>query len=95
MCGQIKKLRHGATIQQERQHRMGKYDDIINLPHHVSTTHKPMPLESRAAQFGSFAALRGHREALEQTEHDHECAYDHTDESDDNRWPDDAESDMM
>lgn len=34
-----------------------RYDDIINLPHHVSTRYKPMPLESRAAQFAPFAAL--------------------------------------
>lgn len=36
---------------------MGKYDDIIHLPHHVSKLHPPMPMSERAAQFGSFAAL--------------------------------------
>lgn len=43
---------------------MGKYDDIINLPHHVSDYHKPMPMENRAAQFAPFAALTGHDAAI-------------------------------
>lgn len=46
---------------------MGKYDDIINLPHHVSDYHKPMPIENRAAQFAPFAALNGHNEAIAET----------------------------
>ena len=43
------------------------YEDIINLPHHVSAVHKPMPMENRAAQFAPFAALSGHEEAIEET----------------------------
>ena len=43
---------------------MGKYDDIINLPHHVSKNHPQMSLENRAAQFAPFAALVGYSEAI-------------------------------
>ena len=43
------------------------YQDIINLPRHISTKHPPMPILDRAAQFGSFAALRGHSDAIEET----------------------------
>ena len=43
---------------------MGKYDDIISLPHHVSKTHPQMPLSERAAQFSSFAALSGYEDAV-------------------------------
>ena len=39
---------------------MGPYDDIINLPHHVSTRHPQMPIKDRAAQFSPFAALTGY-----------------------------------
>lgn len=43
---------------------MGKYDDIINLSHHVSKNHSQMSLENRAAQFAPFAALVGYSEAI-------------------------------
>ena len=42
------------------------YEDIINLPHYRSETHPHMPLEERAAQFSSFAALTGHKEAVQE-----------------------------
>ena len=43
------------------------YDDIINLPHHISKRHPQMSLYNRAAQFSPFAALSGHDEAIEET----------------------------
>ena len=45
----------------------GKYQDIINLPHHVSKTHPQMPLYDRAAQFSPFAALTGYEDAIRET----------------------------
>ena len=44
-----------------------KYDDIINLPHHVSKSHPQMSLLNRAAQFSPFAALTGHEAAIQET----------------------------
>lgn len=43
------------------------YDDIINLPHHISSVHPPMPVADRAAQFMPFAALTGFGDAIEET----------------------------
>ena len=43
------------------------YDDIINLPHHVSKNHPRMDLLDRAAQFSPFAALTGHEAAIKET----------------------------
>lgn len=44
-----------------------KYDDIINLPHHVSKKHPKMSLYARSAQFAPFAALTGYEEAIKET----------------------------
>jgi len=44
-----------------------RYDDIIELPHHVSDRHPQMPLSDRAAQFSPFAALTGYDAAVEET----------------------------
>ena len=46
---------------------MGKYDDIMDLPHHVSTTHHRMSMLERAAQFQPFRALTGYEAALGET----------------------------
>ena len=43
------------------------YDDIIDLPHHVSKVHPRMSMIDRAAQFSPFAALTGHSDAVEET----------------------------
>lgn len=43
-----------------------KYDDIIDLPHHVSKVHPQMSRENRAAQFSPFAALTGYEEAVKE-----------------------------
>ena len=46
---------------------MSRYDDIINLPHHVSPTCQRMTMRDRAAQFASFAALVGYDDAVAET----------------------------
>ena len=45
----------------------GRYDDIINLPHHVSATRPQMSMMDRAAQFSPFAALTGYDAAIKET----------------------------
>ena len=45
----------------------GQYDDIINLPHHVSATRPQMSMLERAAQFSPFAALTGYDTAIKET----------------------------
>lgn len=37
-----------------------EYDDIIDMPRHVSPTRHPMSMIDRAAQFSPFAALTGY-----------------------------------
>ena len=44
-----------------------EYDDIINLPHHVSKVHPQMSMYQRAAQFAPFAALTGHDAAIRES----------------------------
>lgn len=43
------------------------YDDIIDLPHHVSATRPQMSMMDRAAQFSPFAALTGYDAAITET----------------------------
>ena len=54
-------------VDQHANRCASKYADIIDLPHHVSMRHPKMPLLDRAAQFGSYAALRGYDEAVTET----------------------------
>ncbi len=44
-----------------------KYQDIINLCHHVSANHEPMTIYNRAAQFSPFAALTGFEGVIHET----------------------------
>lgn len=46
------------------------YEDIINMPHHVSSRHQPMSMYARAAQFAPFAALSGYEEAINTAENE-------------------------
>ncbi|MCQ2203328.1 MAG: hypothetical protein MJZ15_02685 [Bacteroidales bacterium] len=56
-----------------------EYDDIINLPHHVSKHHPQMSMYQRAAQFAPFAALTGHDCAIADTARKNAEAYENVD----------------
>lgn len=43
---------------------MGRYDDIIALPHYRSPGRAHMTMRERAAQFSPFAALSGYESAI-------------------------------
>ena len=51
------------------------YDDIINLPHHVSKRHPQMSMWNRAAQFAPFAALTGYEDAIKDSAQENEISY--------------------
>jgi hypothetical protein len=42
------------------------YEDILHLPHHVSSRRKIMSIKDRAAQFAPFAAVVGHGNAVKE-----------------------------
>ena len=44
-----------------------RYDDLLDLPHHVSVVHPHMSLYDRAAQFAPFKALTGYEDDVEET----------------------------
>ena len=52
------------------------YDDIINLPHHVSKKHPQMSMLARAAQFAPFSALTGYGEEIKKSAKYGEEAFD-------------------
>ena len=54
----------GINMKESNDQDRHRYDDIINLPHHVSAVHAPMPVSVRAAQFSPFAALTGFEETI-------------------------------
>lgn len=41
-----------------------RYDNIINLPRHISKRHAPMSRGNRAAQFSPFSALTGYDDII-------------------------------
>ena len=45
----------------------GKYDDMLHLPHHVSSKRARMSRADRAAQFSPFAALTGFDATITET----------------------------
>ncbi|HAE16862.1 MAG TPA: hypothetical protein DCG51_09985 [Erysipelotrichaceae bacterium] len=49
-----------------KQDDMHRYDDMLDLPHHVSCNHPRMSEENRAAQFMPFAALTGYSDMIEE-----------------------------
>lgn len=60
-----------ARLEDIKHKNMDNYDDIIDMPHHTSKVHRPMPRQARAAQFASFAALKGHNDAIDSTAKKH------------------------
>ena len=44
-----------------------QYNDIINMPHHVSENRPQMPRRHRAAQFAQFSALSGYEDSLDES----------------------------
>ncbi len=51
---------------EDKKKENGKYDDIIDLPHHVSAKRNHMSNHDRAAQFAPFAALTGYDEEIDE-----------------------------
>lgn len=43
-----------------------RYDEIINLPRHISEKHPPLGKESYAAQFSPFESLTGYEDVVEE-----------------------------
>lgn len=44
-----------------------KYNDIINMPRHISKKYKQMSIAERSAQFAPFAALTGYEDEINET----------------------------
>lgn len=70
-----------VSKEQNDEHR---YDDMLDLPHHVSGTHKHMSMDQRAAQFAPFAALTGYDEAIKESSRLTETRRELSDEEKDN-----------
>ena len=61
---------------------MSNYDDIINLPHHVSKRHPQMSMWNRAAQFAPFAALTGYEESIKESAQENEKLFEEKNDDD-------------
>ena len=61
---------------------MSNYDDIINLPHHVSKRHPQMSMWNRAAQFEPFAALTGYEESIKESALENEKLFEEKNDDD-------------
>ena len=62
---------------------MMEYEDIINLPHHVSKRHPQMSMWNRAAQFAPFAALTGYDDAIRKSAREIETRFEAKDVEED------------
>lgn len=63
---QDKKWQNRDTVRQKSDADW-PYEDIVDLPHHVSRKHPQMEMIRRAAQFAPFAALTGYEDAVAET----------------------------
>lgn len=63
-------LHEGATAR-DRNSQVGGHradeDDMLNLPHHQSSTRHHINILNRAAQFSPFAALTGYNDKVRET----------------------------
>ena len=50
-----------------KEHGMGKYDDIIDLPHHVSKIHPQMSIWTAQHSLHLLRHVTGHEEAIAET----------------------------
>jgi hypothetical protein len=56
----------GEVMKKKMDNDLKIYEDIIHLPHHVSSKRPQMTLADRAAQFAPFAAVVGHETAVKE-----------------------------
>lgn len=61
-----------AIIEQHLFSDTSEYQDIMNLPHHVSKAHLPMSKHDRAGQFAPFSALTGFHQLIDETAHNYQ-----------------------
>ena len=53
--------------EQKQFNDTSRYQDIMDVPRHISRAHLPMPQVDRAGQLAPFAALTGYKELLDRT----------------------------